>query len=185
MIRQLARTVLFGFTVLTASQCYGPVREETPSRIFHQPTRAVFAGRYHLVYQHMDRALPESKAFPQSFLTLRADGTYTAEKYPIFVNPPLEDFKFQRFAHYKGTWRIFKSGTAANPDTGVRQDFWSIELAPIPGGPRREDHFEDLLVDAFINKALGRVEFLHLYTGDMDSGDVLSFERVKSGASGH
>lgn len=179
VISNFSRTILIGFLTLTLSQCFGPHREETHTRIFQEPTPKAFAGRYHLVHQRMDRALSEEKLFSQSFLTLRTDGTYTADNYPLFVRLPRKGFKFQRVAPYKGSWHIFKSGSAFNDDTNSRQEYWSFELDPVPGGSRRANGSEDLIVDAILSKASGQVEFIHFYTGDTDTGDVLSYERVR------
>lgn len=173
------------FAALGLSGCFGPHREETHARIFKAPAPSIFTGRYRLVYQHMDRDLPEATAFPRSFLLLRADGTYTADRYPIFVNPPREHRTFARLADYHGHWRINKPGSAYNHDAGGRQDYWSIAVDPAPGGLRRADGFEDLIVDSFINKKTGLVEYIHFYTGDFDAGDVLTFERVPTSERKH
>jgi hypothetical protein len=169
VIGSLSRTILIGPFAFALSQCFGPSREETHTRIFQEPTPKIFAGRYHLVYQHMDRALPEHKSFPQSFLTLRADGTYTADNYPIFARVPQNafTFQFQRVAHFEGNWHISKSSQKA----------WSFDLDPIPGGSRRGNGSEALFVDAIISKTSGQVGFIHFYTGDIDAGQVLSYER--------
>lgn len=174
------RLTIACFATLGLSQCFGPHREETHSRIFKEPSPKMFTGCYRLVHQRMDRALPEDNAFQQSFLTLLADGTYTGDKYPVFVKMPHEGFKLQDLAHYRGKWRIVQPGTAYNQDAGARQDYWSFALDPVPGGPRRADGFEDLIVTSTISKNTGLVEYISLYTGDMDSGDVLTYKRVAS-----
>jgi len=168
------------FATVWLSQCFGPHREETHSRIFNEPSLKIFIGRYKLVHQRMDRTLPEDSAFLQSFLTLRADGTCTGDKYPIFVEPPREGFKLQRLEHYEGTWRVHRPGSAYNHDTGERQGFWSITFDPVPGGPRLADGFHELIVESLLNKKTGLVDYISLYTGDTDSGDVLTYKRVTS-----
>ena len=126
-----------------------------------RPDESVLPGEYVFKWQTLTDDDPSALNGARIAITVRADGTYTAENLPLWRETAPAQYELERLATLSGSWKLASFGVVADGD--AFRDIWTLDFGP----PAKF---------ANLTKASAPHGLLFAF-GDPDNGDVMYFEQ--------
>jgi hypothetical protein len=126
-----------------------------------RPDESVLPGVYVFKWQTLTDDDPPAFNGARIAITLRADGTFSADNLPLWRETAPAQHELERLANLSGNWKLAAFGVVADGDRF--RDIWTLDFGP----PAK-----------FANLTKASAPHGLLFTfGDPDNGDVMYFEQ--------